>query len=208
MPCRFTWSMIAKCGTGRCFSRFARCFLLALGRSPGKRCAAFGHLFWFRRTSWLQRSSTQRDVSRAAWPRCSASGASTSESTASQRTARPPPHSRRKQRPSVTSGNNGSVYYVPYYVPYYPETDYDGQLTDEAPPQDDPDAYQGGPTIFDRRGPGERAANDYLPTGRERPSRPPPRTAAPEDAPPPAQLAPPEPPAAVRERNRAATRRS
>jgi hypothetical protein len=58
--------------------------------------------------------------------------------------------------------NNGSVYYVPYYIPYYPTTDYDGPVADEAPPQDVRDSYEGGPTIFDRRGSGERAANDYV----------------------------------------------
>jgi hypothetical protein len=75
-------------------------------------------------------------------------------------------------------GNNGSVNYVPYYVPYYPATDYDGAVADEAPPQDMPDSYEGGPTIFDRRGSGQRAANDYVD---ERPRAvvpPPPASAA------------------------------
>ena len=96
-------------------------------------------------------------------------------------------------------GNNGSVYYVPYYVPYYPETDYDGTVADEAPPQDVPDSYQGGPTIFDRRGSGERVANDYLPD-RPRASvpRPPAPAAAPEDAPPSTTRAA-DPPAAASE---------
>jgi hypothetical protein len=80
-------------------------------------------------------------------------------------------------------GNNGSVYYVPYFVPYYPATDYDGSVADEAPPQDVRDSYEGGPTIFDRRGSGERAANDYVD---ERPRavvpRPPAPAAAPRDS--------------------------
>jgi hypothetical protein len=56
------------------------------------------------------------------------------------------------------------VYAYPYYVPYYPMVDpYNGPVADQslADPPDDPDDYQGGPTIFDRRGPGKRAANDY-----------------------------------------------
>lgn len=82
-------------------------------------------------------------------------------------------------------GNSGSVYYVPYYVPYYPETDYDGPVADEAPPQAMPEPYEGGPTIFDRRGTGERAANDYVPDKpRAAAPRPPAPTAAPEEAPP------------------------
>jgi hypothetical protein len=55
-------------------------------------------------------------------------------------------------------------YYVPYYVPYYPMMDpNDAQATDEslADPPEDPRQYQGGPTIFDRRGPGTPAPNDY-----------------------------------------------
>lgn len=77
--------------------------------------------------------------------------------------------------------NSGSAYYVPYYIPYYPAVDYDGPVADEAPPQDAPDSYQGGPTIFDRRGSGERAANDYVPD-RSRPvPRPPSPPVAPRD---------------------------
>ncbi len=59
--------------------------------------------------------------------------------------------------------NRGSVYpvYVPYYIPYSP-MDYtdapDGSAADQP---EDPSQYQGGPTIFDRRGPGTPAPNDY-----------------------------------------------
>lgn len=54
-------------------------------------------------------------------------------------------------------------YYIPYYVPYYPADAYDDSVADQgvADPQEDPEQDQGGPTIFDRRGPGERAPNDY-----------------------------------------------
>ena len=57
------------------------------------------------------------------------------------------------------------TYYYPYFIPYYPVADpdaYGGPL--EGQPSADPeeqDQYQGGPTIFDRRGSGERARNDY-----------------------------------------------
>jgi hypothetical protein len=48
-----------------------------------------------------------------------------------------------------------------------------------------PEPYEGGPTIFDRRGSGERAANDYVPDkSRAAAPRPPAPTAAPEEAPP------------------------
>jgi hypothetical protein len=60
--------------------------------------------------------------------------------------------------------HQGNVYpyYVPYYVPYYPTEAYDGPVDEAVPdPQDDPAQDQGGPTIFDRRGPGTRAFNDY-----------------------------------------------
>jgi hypothetical protein len=53
-------------------------------------------------------------------------------------------------------------YYVPYYIPYYPADNYDGsadQALTDAP--EDPEQYQGGPTIFDRRGAGVPAPNDY-----------------------------------------------
>jgi hypothetical protein len=55
--------------------------------------------------------------------------------------------------------------YYPYFIPYYPVMDpyaYGGPV--DAQTSADPEAqdqYEGGPTIFDRRGPGERAANDY-----------------------------------------------
>jgi|SRR5579864_3842986 hypothetical protein len=52
--------------------------------------------------------------------------------------------------------------YVPYYIPYYPMDAYDGPVSDPAADApEDPAQYQGGPTIFDRRGPGVPASNDY-----------------------------------------------
>jgi len=80
---------------------------------------------------------------------------------------------------------NASPYYVPYYVPYYP-MDYAGPVPDDAAaePQEAPDQYEGGPTIFDRRGSGVRAQNDYAP---ERAPVAAPRPPAPAVAPKPAE---------------------
>ena len=86
-------------------------------------------------------------------------------------------------------GNSGSVYYVPYYIPYYP-MDYEGPVADEAPPQDMPEPYEGGPTISDRRGSGERAGHDYVPDKT--------RTTVPRPAPTAAPASPEDPPAAPR----------
>jgi hypothetical protein len=52
--------------------------------------------------------------------------------------------------------------YYPAYYPYYSVIDptvYDGPVDGAAPAEDD-DQYQGGPTIFDRRGSGERYRSD------------------------------------------------
>lgn len=75
------------------------------------------------------------------------------------------------------NASGGYPYYVPYYVPYYPAMDYDSPVADDAAadPQDSSDSYNGGPTIFDRRGSGSRAANDYV---AERPRPPAPRPPA------------------------------
>jgi hypothetical protein len=65
-------------------------------------------------------------------------------------------------------------YYVPYYIPYSPLMDpNDAAVGDEsaADAPEDPNQYQGGPTIFDRRGSGNPAPNDYHAAN--------PRTAAP-----------------------------
>jgi hypothetical protein len=53
-------------------------------------------------------------------------------------------------------------YYVPYYVPYSPVVDpSDAPEESAADVPEDPNQYQGGPTIFDRRGSGMPAPNDY-----------------------------------------------
>ncbi len=78
-------------------------------------------------------------------------------------------------------------YYVPYYVPYYPMMDpNDTSSADDSASDssDDQDRYQGGPTIFDRRGSGEHAANDY-PVAKTRSAVPRPAAST---APPPARL--------------------
>lgn len=60
---------------------------------------------------------------------------------------------------------NAFPYYAPYYVPYYPMDYTDAGPDPSAGDQPEPpDQYEGGPTIFDRRGSGERAENDYVPT--------------------------------------------
>lgn len=92
------------------------------------------------------------------------------------------------------NNQNSYPYYVPYYIPYYPAMDYEGPTAeDSSAAQDPPDAYEGGPTIFDRRGSGARAANDYV---AERPKSTVPRPPAPvatasDDPPPAAQVDPP-----------------
>jgi hypothetical protein len=59
-------------------------------------------------------------------------------------------------------------YYVPYYVPVADPYAYGGPDVMEgaaaaAYDQEDQDQYAGGPTIFDRRGSGVAAPNDYAP---------------------------------------------
>ena len=75
------------------------------------------------------------------------------------------------------NNQNSYPYYVPYYIPYYPAMDYEGPTAeDSSAAQGPPDSYEGGPTIFDRRGSGARAANDYV---AERPKAAVPRPPAP-----------------------------
>ena len=50
----------------------------------------------------------------------------------------------------------GAVYAVPYYYPYAYDAGESYSAQDAM--EEDPDEYQGGPTIFDRRGPGTRPA--------------------------------------------------
>lgn len=49
--------------------------------------------------------------------------------------------------------NRGAIL-VPYYSPYYYDDFYDDQGEQQQQAQEPPDQYNGGPTIFDRRGPG------------------------------------------------------
>ena len=98
------------------------------------------------------------------------------------------------------AGNNQNYYpyYVPYYVPYYPATDYEEPVAEDAVAVQEPlDAYEGGPTIFDRRGSGARAPNDYV---AERPKvsvpRPPAQDPTPDDPPPAASARVADPPVA------------
>ncbi len=61
--------------------------------------------------------------------------------------------------------------YYPYYIPYFPVMDpyaYGGPVAEEASSDaEQQDQYRGGPTVFDRRGNGDLAPNDYV---RERPA--------------------------------------
>lgn len=79
--------------------------------------------------------------------------------------------------------------YYPYYYSYYPVIDpytYGAPMDAGAPPSDE-DQYQGGPTIFDRRGSGNLYPNDYnAQQGQQSP--------APAPAAPVASAASPEPP--------------
>jgi hypothetical protein len=89
-------------------------------------------------------------------------GAVTTHSTAASTHVQHPPH----RSPSNTSPGNGSprsnglassYYYYPYV--YAVPVPYPADITDNGPSDDDPD-YQGGPTVFDRRGFG---AASYVP---------------------------------------------
>jgi hypothetical protein len=70
-----------------------------------------------------------------------------------------PPH----QHPDA-GHHRRKAYVYPYYVPYYPLAGqgYDSDSSNDPNAADSPDQYQGGPTIFDRRGPGNPAPNDYM----------------------------------------------
>lgn len=79
-------------------------------------------------------------------------------------------HAPQQLPPSAGSGrhrhhDNAYPYYVPYYVPYSAYGDsYDASADQSsAEAADSPDQYQGGPTIFDRRGPGTPPPSGYQP---------------------------------------------
>jgi hypothetical protein len=96
----------------------------------------------------------------------------------------PPAHSGRDHRHTYP--------YYPAYYPYYPVIDpyvYSGPVDSAAGPIDE-DQYQGGPTIFDRRGSGERYPLDSPPSSMRQPSG----TRVAEEMPPPRVDGPPEPP--------------
>lgn len=110
------------------------------------------------------------------------------------------------QRPGQGNGGRGNggqangthhhhddVVLYPYFVPYYPAgSPYYGDAPDDQASADPPEQYQGGPTIFDRRGPGTPLPNDYV-------TDPPPAHASRQDPAPfeEAQADPPAPPAPV-----------
>ena len=80
--------------------------------------------------------------------------------------------------PNSGGHHHGHTYpYYPAYYPYYPVIDpytygnvYAGPGDSAAVQEEDPAQYQGGPTIFDRRGSGQLYPNDYT---RERAAVPP-----------------------------------
>lgn len=98
-------------------------------------------------------------------------------------------------------GHHGHTYpYYPAYYPYYKVIDpytygnvYAGPADTGAVEEEDPGQYQGGPTIFDRRGSGQLYPNDYTRdrTTTSAPSASPDNTPAPAQAP---SSAPPETP--------------
>jgi len=113
--------------------------------------------------------------------------------------------------PQRVPGGNGShhhghnevivyPYYVPYYVPVADPYAYGGPDVMEgaaaaAYEQEDQDQYAGGPTIFDRRGSGVSAPNDYVPqppTARV-PKPDPPKPDPPADPDPVVAVTPPRP---------------
>jgi hypothetical protein len=69
-----------------------------------------------------------------------------------------PSHHPRHDHDGTHHPQAGGVYAVPYYYPYADSGEYDSQQ----PAEDDAtaDEYQGGPTIFDRRGPGASPVRD------------------------------------------------
>jgi hypothetical protein len=95
--------------------------------------------------------------------------------------------------------HNQTVVY-PYFIPYYPVVDpyaYGGPdivqgAAAAGEDTEDPDQYQGGPTIFDRRGPGTPEPNDYA-TQEARVSPPPKPAPAPDPAEASVALAPERP---------------
>jgi hypothetical protein len=108
--------------------------------------------------------------------------------------------------PNHDGHHHGQTYpYYPAYYPYYPVIDpytygnvYAGPADTGAVQEEDPDQYQGGPTIFDRRGSGQPYPNDY---NRERaaalPASAPPTASAPAPAQSPAPPETPQPPSVL-----------
>jgi hypothetical protein len=81
----------------------------------------------------------------------------------------PPLFQKRRHHPQRSFFPAGGAVYVPYAVPVEPEE------ADTAADENPPDEYRGGPTIFDRRGPGQPArsyVDDYPPqASRTRPDK-------------------------------------
>jgi hypothetical protein len=92
------------------------------------------------------------------------------------------------------NGHHHTYPYYPAYVPYYSVIDPQvyGGPTDGAGSADDDDEYLGGPTIFDRRGNGERYSSDNAPPTSAKPRDDSSRVA--DAAVAPRADAPPEPP--------------
>jgi hypothetical protein len=97
----------------------------------------------------------------------------------------PPPGNGHHHHPHDGRASGGVVYAVPVVIPY--GTAYEAEAAPEPAAEEDESEYQGGPTIFDRRGSGDR---DYVPPVKDVPVVHP-RPSA-DDAPP-APEAPPDP---------------
>ena len=101
-------------------------------------------------------------------------------------------------RSTSSHGNNGRpqhttanppFYYYPYV--YAVPAPYDADVLDNGASDDNDPNYQGGPTVFDRRGAGPYS---YIPPGYESPAEPNPAKAQTEDTPPSGYNPSPEPP--------------
>ena len=92
-------------------------------------------------------------------------------------------------RPHHITANPQFFYYYPY-VYGVPAPD-DADVLDNGASDDSDPNYQGGPTVFDRRGAGP---DSYIPPGSESPAEPNPAKTQPEDTPPVGYIPNPEPP--------------
>ena len=65
-----------------------------------------------------------------------------------------PPGAHQPNHHRPPNHSHGVVYLYPYFIPYYPALNAYDDSVDDTADAEDPQEYQGGPTIFDRRGSG------------------------------------------------------